>query len=213
MHTLIYSLLVMSMPAMTEGGDFSVVVHTTDRVVINYYCGEFDPNSAINHILRHEVRAEGGATWHVQGGVAPYTILRNELDKVGAGCISVMDAEGRTATSCGVIGERVENVQVPCLWYQQDTLNQAPVMAPGKDTGSQGISDHSAAKPATGQPLPKPGTVTKRVKKSRVQQTAPSPGPKPQAVQGVDGTRESPNPAPPAAPPSPKAVPVTAPRK
>ncbi len=163
MRTLIYPLLLGSLSAAASGPDnFHVVVRTTDRMVVNYVCGEATGAGQTGIIVRTEVKAKGNFNWHVVGGVAPYTVLRNEAG-AGGGCITVMDAEGHTATGCGTINTVSENLSVDCRWYKPDTTSQG--IAPNKYTDAQRSNPHPerpvvlpppVTGPTTGTPSPTP---------------------------------------------------------
>ncbi len=123
MHTLICPLLLVASTAIgsvPEG--FHVVVNTTDRVVVNFICSNdaAEPGQAL--VFGSELRSKGGFNWHVVGGTAPYRVISNNMNSSTGGCITVMDAQGRTATGCGTIGVRTEIARVDC----QGELQQDP---------------------------------------------------------------------------------------
>ncbi len=102
-----------------------VVIHTTDKVIVNYVCIDKTNNEADNPVLGSVIKSTGGYNWHVVGGVAPYTIVKNEMRTMTSGCITVMDAEGTIATSCGVISVRQEQQQINCQ-REEDSLDHGP---------------------------------------------------------------------------------------
>lgn len=75
-----------------------------------------------------KVRKAGLFNWHVVGGTVPYTVLKDEMTTGQTRCITVMDATGQVATACGIVGTRVEVVEVNChLEGAKDTLVQGLV--------------------------------------------------------------------------------------
>lgn len=115
MRTLTIPLLMAALTATaSEPGKMLVVVHTTDKVIVNYVCSYKTDNHADDPVVGSFIRSSGGYNWHVVGGVAPYTMVRNEMQTMSGGCITVMDAEGTIATGCGVIGVRQERQVVNC---------------------------------------------------------------------------------------------------
>lgn len=102
-----------------------VVIHTTDKVIVNYVCVDKINNEADNPVLGSYIKAAGGYDWHVVGGVAPYTIVKNEMKSMNGGCITVMDAEGTIATSCGIVGVRQERQEINCQ-RKDDKLDYGP---------------------------------------------------------------------------------------
>lgn len=102
-----------------------VVIHTTDKVIVNYICVDKNNNEADNPVLGSYIKSAGGYNWHVVGGVAPYTVVKNEMRSMNSGCITVMDAEGTIATSCGTVGVRQERQEIDCQ-RKDDDLDDGP---------------------------------------------------------------------------------------
>lgn len=126
MRTLVLPLLMAALSATASKPEkMFVVIHTTDMVIVNYICYDNANSGADNPILGSSIRSTGGYNWHVVGGVAPYTIIKNEMRTMTGGCITVMDAEGTIATSCGTIGVREERQQINCQ-REQDRLDHGP---------------------------------------------------------------------------------------
>ena len=120
MRTLTLPLLMAALTATaSEPGKMIVVVHTSDMVILNYVCFNNTVNEADNPVLGSCIKSTGGYNWHVTGGVAPYTIVTNEMRTMSGGCITVMDAEGTMATGCGVIGVQQERLAVNCSGTDQ----------------------------------------------------------------------------------------------
>jgi hypothetical protein len=115
MRYLMLSLVFLGTAAM--GRDLFVVVHTTDALVEQFVCenGGVGPNNALP--IRSVVRNPGGVNWHAVGGRAPYTVIRHNTDARGTVCVTLIDADGQVATSCGVVQSRVQVVQVDCERY------------------------------------------------------------------------------------------------
>ena len=125
MHKLTILLLMAALTATaSKPKKMFVVIHTTDKVIVNYVCAEESENTADVPVLGSCIKSTGGYMWHVVGGVAPYTVLKNELRTMTSGCITVMDAEGTIATSCGVIGVLQEKLAVDC--YAKKDLDDGP---------------------------------------------------------------------------------------
>lgn len=126
MRTLTIPLLMAALTATASKPEkMFVVIHTTDQVIVNYVCVDKTSNEADNPVLGSYVRTAGGFNWHVVGGVAPYTIVKNEMKSMNSGCITVMDAEGTLATSCGIVGVRQERQEINCQ-RKDDKLDFGP---------------------------------------------------------------------------------------
>ncbi|MBL8009532.1 MAG: hypothetical protein JNJ64_02905 [Flavobacteriales bacterium] len=137
MNAALLALLLVG-PAAPGTGDpdperMTVVVHTVDgkRTIVRCLqpdltlnprpsLGEaFEPDHSTWHVAGGHapytpVREPGRITWHVSGGRAPYVLVRDERDLAGNVCITVRDADGREATGCGILGEQVEEVVLNC---------------------------------------------------------------------------------------------------
>lgn len=115
MRTLVLPLLMAALSATAAKPEkMFVVIHTTDKVIVNYVCSDELYDDIDLPVVGTYVRSTGGYDWHVVGGVAPYTIVKNDMRTMSSGCITVMDAEGTVATSCGIIGVRQERRPISC---------------------------------------------------------------------------------------------------
>ncbi len=115
MRELIYPLLLAALSANASKPDkFQVVVHTSDRVVVNYICTGATNEAGLTNVVQSVVQSQGGYTWHVVGGQAPYTVVDFNMVANSGGCITVQDANGLTSTGCGTIGVHTETAQIDC---------------------------------------------------------------------------------------------------
>lgn len=101
-------------PALVLGSqihasDFHVVVRTTDAVVVTVTVACPGDSTGLVALQQYEVRQPGSATYRVVGGVPPYRLLPDEPGAEGIVCFTVVDATGREARGCGVIGEMRSN--------------------------------------------------------------------------------------------------------
>lgn len=114
MRKVILPLFLAALPAFASGpAKMQVVVHSTDKVVRDYVCNTNNGAGAEATVFRTEVTSQGGFTWHVVGGVAPYRVIQNDENTM-KGCITVMDAEGQIATGCSMVGLQRVRVAVDC---------------------------------------------------------------------------------------------------
>lgn len=116
MRNVILPLFLVALPAFAFASGpakMLVVVHSTDRVVVDYVCNNNQGAGEEATVFRTEVLSQGGISWHVVGGVAPYRVIHNENNTI-KGCITVMDAEGQIATGCSMIGLQKTRVAVDC---------------------------------------------------------------------------------------------------
>lgn len=158
MRALFLPLLVASAPVLASGpSKFAVVVHTTDQVVAKYICDE-DPTKE-PFVYKTQLRKSGGFFWHVVGGTAPYTIVKDEMVIGDTRCITVMDAEGEVATACGIMGTveilvregcgELEELDHPWMGITPDSLSDS---RRGPEFNGQGQSgQEDAIKDAPGQ--------------------------------------------------------------
>ena len=108
-------LLVLFFAMEVSARNLFVVVYTSDGLVVNYRCANQDPgvnNDAVT--VRRVVRSHGRLSWHAVGGMAPYTVIKQERDAGGMVCITVIDAAGNVATGCGVVQVLTTEVAVNC---------------------------------------------------------------------------------------------------
>ncbi len=133
MRTLI-ALLLLSVGSHASARTMFVVVYTSDGLVVNYRCMNVDPgvnNEAV--ATRRVVRDQGRVSWHVVGGVPPYTVLRNEMGAGGSVCVTVIDAAGNVASGCGVVGVVTRDVMVNCITGESTTDAEPSVRIPPAD--------------------------------------------------------------------------------
>lgn len=209
MRALFLPLLMASLSAAAAKPEkMFVVVHTSDRVVAQMVCSKASTMTNENRVIAHEVLRPGSFTWHVVGGVAPYTVIKDETFIGGNGCITVMDGTGQTATGCGVVQVHNELIQVPCR--DNEDPCQQPAIQLHKDsvcpTGKKPAeaSDHKAQPskyvPPVKLPDPAPRLLTERkqveprnhrdhhtgrVHTTRTPNRTPNPGPEPRHVKST----------------------------
>jgi hypothetical protein len=123
MKALLLPLMIATVPAMATGKLF-VVVHTTDAVVKNYVCSDGLNGTENGTVVRSSMASQGSFVWHAVGGTAPYTVVSGPAQGNMGGCITVMDAEGQTATGCGVVG--VVKVDVPFNCETNELMPSTP---------------------------------------------------------------------------------------
>jgi hypothetical protein len=112
---ILLAFLLLSVGPPTFARSMFVVVHTIDGLVVNYRCVDFDPGMNNEGVAtRSVVRSRGHVSWHVVGGVPPYTVIRNEVGSTGSVCVTVIDAAGNVASGCGVVGMITRDVEVNC---------------------------------------------------------------------------------------------------
>lgn len=105
MRTLLIPLLLAAVTASAAKPEkMIVVVRTTDKVIVDFTCVGPDGNMGSNALFKSTVADRGQFHWHVVGGTAPYTLVKDETNSGYGGCITVRDANGQEATGCGVIG-------------------------------------------------------------------------------------------------------------
>ena len=135
MRTLI-ALLFLAFGSQAFARTMFVVVYTSDGLVVNYRCMNVDPgvnNEAV--ATRRVVRDQGRVSWHVVGGVPPYTVLRNEMGAGGSVCVTVIDAAGNVASGCGVVGVVIRDVMVNCVTGESTTDAEPSVRIAPADGG------------------------------------------------------------------------------
>lgn len=215
MRNVILPLFMVALPAFAFASGpakMLVVVHSTDRVVVDYVCNNNQGAGADATVFRTEVRSPGGISWHVVGGVPPYRVVRNENNTI-KGCITVMDAEGEMATGCSTIGLQRTRVAVDC---QGGDLDKGPYgLVPSDSTDMQrtGWKDNTPTpveppeiKRTTSDPPPPdrpdsdPGDRYRPPVKTPLPDTPPPVGPNPRVRRGNKGFAPSPVPPPSPAP-------------
>lgn len=140
MRMLTLPLLLATLAATAADPDkMLVVVHSSSAVVAQYVCNGDEFAGSTGIVVGSEVRSSGVFRWHVVGGKAPYTILKDNWDGVNR-CITVQDAEGRIASGCGMIGTQVIKVQVRC--------NRGPLPADPYTAPTDSSDAKKAHKPA-----------------------------------------------------------------
>lgn len=180
----LFLMLLMTSATAVSANKMAVVVHTSDRVVVDYVCTD-RLNRGQNNAVRHVVQATGRFDWHVSNGKAPYHIVEQERDDAGNVCITVMDAVGNMATGCGIIAERRVVASVNCPQYFQDDspcalpLKAMHKAAPTKYLQADLREASPVRKPIERKPeisprtTPPTRTVGRRTPVSKVGRTAP----------------------------------------
>lgn len=133
---ILLAFLLLSIGSHASARTMFVVVYTSDGLVVNYRCMNVDPgvnNEAV--ATRRVVRDQGRVSWHVVGGVPPYTVLRNEMGAGGSVCVTVIDAAGNVASGCGVVGVVTRDVMVNCVTEEPTTDAEPAVRMPPTDDG------------------------------------------------------------------------------
>lgn len=176
MRSLILPLCLLAGPAWAGGpSEMYVVVHSRDKIVHEVVCdidAQADPGTPV---LRTVVVAAGGLYWHVAGGVAPYTVVRDDSSNPGGGCITVMDAEGTVATGCGVVATQAVRIAVDCMLEREEPSTFG--LVPNDST------DLSQAR-HPGRVRPIPGPVGPLTPDMPVAPTPAGPGPGPAPAPG-----------------------------
>ncbi len=151
MRILTFPLMLAVLPALATGPEkFFVVIHAQDKVVTQYVCTR-SHLSGEDLVVRTKVTQQGSFNWHVVGGTAPYTVVKDQ--RTGPeGCITIMDATGQTTTACTSWGTRTEAVMIDCPWDRPDTLTTG--LVPDRSTDAQHIrANEQGARPG-GQYVP-----------------------------------------------------------
>lgn len=192
MRALLFPLLMVALSVEAANPEEMIVmVRTTDRVIVDFTCVGQIGYTGSNELFKSEIADRGGLTWSVVGGVAPYTMVKDETNG-NEHCITVKDANGREATGCGVIAVVHQVRQVNCLQTEQERLEKKGVFSPAPS----GVDSASVRYPA---PPVSPLTPTGL--------TPVSPNPPVQTGTPVTGvTPVSPTPVP--APTEPQQPPV-----
>ncbi|MCB0757179.1 MAG: hypothetical protein KDC01_01875 [Flavobacteriales bacterium] len=216
MRNVILPLFMVALPAFAFASGpakMLVVVRTSDRVVLKYVCNSDKGEGPDARVFRTEVQSAGGMNWHVVGGVAPYTVVKNNMATSSGGCVTVMDAEGQVATGCGVVGVQWVRVAVDC---QGEDLDEGPyglvpsdstdMQRPGwKDNTSTPVGPTEIMKPRSSAPTPDrpggdPADSYHPPVKIRVPNTPPPVPPRTAVLKGKKGFVPSPVPPPSPAP-------------
>lgn len=214
MRTTFLFLAVVSIPAMAaDPSNFAVVVHSTDRVIARYLCDQ-DPTQQ-PFVYKTVVRKEGTFRWHVVGGVAPYTILKDVMKPGNTRCITVMDAEGQVATACKVMNTQeiliregcgeLEKLDFPWMGITPDSLSDS---RRGKEFNGQGVQMSEVEAKKTSDGVLGPQGYKPPVKQVSDPAVPPSVKPDLSRVK-PEKQREGANTRP--VPPQPKTVPVHGP--
>ncbi len=133
-------LLFATIASCAVARELFVVVHTSDAMVVEYYCGDPESTSDVQQQLPVRVQiARGGFQWHAIGGLAPYTAIRTEREGVGTYCVTVIDAAGNVATGCGVVQTFTQRKTVSCRTW--------PDSLPGQAVTVPKVTEYDASKP------------------------------------------------------------------
>ena len=199
MRTLLIPLALVALPAFAvkPTNSLFVIVHTVDRVVADYYCsGQFAEVSPDAVLIRSTVLSQGSFTWHATGGTAPYKVIRDVLAD-GGECITVMDADGNTASGCGSINEVHSRRFVDCSAVPDtSSIRYAPLK--NLETPSVPISVGHPVPGPTPTPGPDPTVDPKNPGQQPPPPPPPTPGPRP---KDPDHLKPVSDPTPPPAPP------------
>lgn len=189
MRTLILPLLLAATPAVAAGpAKFTVVVHTTDRVVAKYLCDQDETRPTM--VFRTELRRSGQFLWHVVGGTAPYTVLKDELTVGNTRCITVMDADGQVATACGIMGTQEILIRQACSELPSGELWSGLVPDSLSDTQRAPMKKKANGwlPPGTGGTAAGPESYIPPVKQATDTPTPPRTKPGPERVKTVQRT-------------------------
>jgi len=119
---ILLAFLLLSVGSQAFARTMFVVVYTSDGLAVNYRCSNLDLGVNNESVaIRRVVRSQGRMSWHVVGGVPPYTVLRNGIGSGGAVCVTVIDAAGTVATGCGVVQVLTQEVMVNCALGEGST--------------------------------------------------------------------------------------------
>jgi len=211
MRTVLIPLLLVALPALAikPKRALFVVVHTVDRVTVDYVCSkqfsETDPNALV---FKTQLMSQGAFTWHVTGGTAPYRVINSTESYLG-GCVTVVDADGDTASGCGSINQVRVRRNVDCenaLDSSQTTFiiphalpvqkiplsfsNPVPDPAPGPTPGPGKVDPRGPGKVSPPPPPRTPGPAPRKP-----DHVTPAPGPSPH-VHPPDRPHVTPSPPP-----------------
>lgn len=144
------SLLFATIASCAVARELFVVVHTSDAMVVEYYCGDPQPTIDVQEQLPVWVQiAHGDFQWHAIGGLAPYTAIRTERAGVGTYCVTVVDAAGNVATGCGVVQTFTQRKLVSCrTWGDSIPGHMTAVRVPrtlAEEPGKPRVTPRTAA--------------------------------------------------------------------
>jgi hypothetical protein len=198
MRTLMIPLALVVMPAFAvrPTNSLFVVVHSIDRVVADYVCsGQFAGTSPDALAFRSVVLSQGSMTWHATGGTAPYRVI-SDVSNGGGECITVMDADGNTASGCGSINEVHVRRSVDC-----DSLMES---SSSFTYGPQKKRQRPRMPLSVGSPVPGPGpTPGPTTVDPKAPGRVPPPPPPPSPTPGPDPKTPGRVPPPPSPTPGP----------
>lgn len=113
MRSILFGLLFAPM-AVDATAPLRVEVHTTPRTVIrSFTLCEGVRNAIVGTEPMSEI-TEGTATWHVSGGVPPYTLVHLDRGLSGIVTVVVRDQEGSEARGVGYIAVNHMERRLPC---------------------------------------------------------------------------------------------------
>ena len=188
MRKLILPLLIVTVPAFATGKLF-VVVHTTDAIVRNYVCSNGLDGTDNGILVGSAMASSGSFIWHAVGGVAPYRVI-SPVNSAMGGCITVMDAEGETATGCGTVKVKRINIPVNCENGNQPLPAPAKAKEVKKPQGEVVPTDSMGpVTPVTNDPVElttKGGAVDTKTPVKRNPTTTPAPTPRPHGSAPVN---------------------------
>lgn len=147
------SLLFATIASCAVARELFVVVHTSDALVVQYYCGDPESTSGAQPVLPVRVQSSPGSfQWHAVGGLAPYTAIRTERAGEGTYCVTVIDAAGNVATGCGVIQTFVQRKNVSCRTWRDDVPGQHVEAMPVPQVATRGTTTKPRVNARTGTP-------------------------------------------------------------
>lgn len=212
MRTLMIPLILATLPAMAvkPTNSLFVVVHTVDRVVVDYVCQEeFAETSPDAIVFKTQVMSQGAFTWHAVGGKAPYTLVRDLGGGDGGECVTVVDANGDTAMGCGSINEVRTRRYVSCSGILMDTTSYPRKGYPKYPKQKPQIMPISSGSPVPA-PTPGPPTVDPKNPGWNPPPPTPAPGPDPKDPGHLSPVSD---PDPGVHPPLPPAPPIHTPSR
>lgn len=198
------SISALVFGAQLHASDFHVVVRTTDAeiITVSMIC---PGDSALVVTNQYVERKPGSASWRAVGGVPPYRLVQDEPGEGGIVCFTVVDATGREARGCGVIGELRSSRFVGCNGGRSDGI---PPGAGGTAAGVAGAAAGAKSQATMGDEGGKRPRVVKRsdvredpvggrppvLREERVREVQPTAPPPRQKAQEGRGTEPAPAP-------------------
>ncbi len=127
-------LFLIVAPIAASASKMHVVVFTRDRVVVEYRCENRVSRLNGTGISRSILQTPASITWHGVGGVPPYTLIEQDIDRFRNVCITIMDAIGTMATGCSILGEQRHLVPIECPPLNDQEEDEQQVLCLVKDS-------------------------------------------------------------------------------